>query len=186
MEPSSTTITELFDKLLTRYGSAWRAKYAGISTLAVAADWAEQIGRFDRRAIQHALDNLPEFVPTSHQFRELCLRAPAQTDIENPWERIAAGRADPERVRAIVADLRAGFAHRSPTQWIFDLEARQAAGEKLSLFQKQCLANARRNLGLEGVVQVITEEDAERTKRLKAETQRKVDTYIRDEYVPGL
>jgi len=185
MEPSNT-ITELFDKLLTRYGSAWRAKYAGISPVAVAADWTEQIGRFSRDDIAYALDHLPEFVPTSHQFREICLRAPQENEFENPWERIAAGRASPERVRTIIADLRAGFAHRSPTQWIFDLEARQAAGEKLSLFQKQCLVNARRNLGLEGVVQVITEEDAERTKRLKAETQRKVDTYIRDEYVPGL
>lgn len=165
-----TTIEIVHARLLARYGSAWRAKFAGIDPETVVKDWLHVLGGLAPASLEHALDHLPnDFPPTAGQFRELCLRAPAPA----ARREISAPRPDPARLKAELERLGKLVQRRSPRQWIADLQARERAGERLSMFQKQCLANA-----IAAPVLGEDVDDRDRTARLKAETQRKVDEYV--------
>jgi hypothetical protein len=176
--PEAWTIDELVDRLLTRYGSAWRAKWAGLDPAAVAADWHAVLGRLPRWAIEHGLENLPEFVPTASQLREICVRAapprrPAQ-------KRIDAPKPDPARLKAVFERMHQIAKGRSPTAWIGDLQDRVARGEKLSIAQKQCLENAIANLSHRVDEVEVTSEDSRRTDELKRAQAARVAAYLRE------
>lgn len=100
----SETVEAIFRRLSTRYGSAWAAKWAGLPVEDVKADWARVLGGQTKESVLYALDYLPDFVPTAHQFREICNRAPrteqARLPAPKPTEESKA------KVRAIVAELK--------------------------------------------------------------------------------
>jgi len=102
---ASETVEALFRRLSTRYGSAWSAKWAGLPAADVMADWAKVLDGIAGDSLRYGLDYLPEFVPTAHQFRELCKRAPRP----NPPEQLKAPDPTPEqkaKVRAMLAEVR--------------------------------------------------------------------------------
>ena len=137
----STTIDHLFGKLLARYGSAWRGKWNGIDPDVVKADWMQMLDGISLQSVLYAIQYLPEdFPPTAGQFLALCRRAPApaQAQIDGPRT------ADPARVAAELKRAFAGAVERGPRAWIGELRARQEAGERLSIFQIECLENAER------------------------------------------
>lgn len=101
---SSETVEALFRRLSTRYGSAWMAKWAGLPAEDVMADWSRVLAGQTKESIIYGLDYLPEFVPTAHQFREMCNRAPRTEALQLPPPKpTEEGKA---RVRALVADLK--------------------------------------------------------------------------------
>ncbi|MEY2875897.1 MAG: hypothetical protein RLZZ373_3268 [Pseudomonadota bacterium] len=72
-------VDRIFAKLTVRYGTAFRARYAGVEEQMLHADWAEQLAWFRRHpdAIAYALNNLPDDrAPTVAEFRRLCNQAP--------------------------------------------------------------------------------------------------------------
>ena len=72
-------VDRIFTKLTVRYGTAFRARYAGIDEQLVKDDWAEQLAGFIRcpGAIAYAMDHLPaERPPTVAEFRALCNQSP--------------------------------------------------------------------------------------------------------------
>lgn len=173
-----TTIEIIHARLLARYGSAWRAKWAGVDAEVVQKDWLHELTYQSAHAIDYALDNLPnDFPPTAGQFREICRRAPARKD-ESP--RLQAPKPDPARLKAAFERMGKIAAGRTPTAWIPDLEARQAAGEHLSIFQVQCLDNARANLSHRVDDVQITSEDSRRTDELKRAAAARVAGYLRE------
>lgn len=140
----STRIEYLFAKLLARYGSAWRGKWAGVEPAAVMADWQSHLGNLSNDALIYGLENLPmDFPPTVGQFREVCLRAPERRPVA-----LAAPKADPLRLKAEFERMHSLAAERRPTAWIADLEARQARGEPLNLPQRAVLTRAKQNLSM--------------------------------------
>lgn len=173
--PEAWTVDELIDRLLVHYGSAWRAKWAGLEPKAVAADWQHTLGRFSRSAIEHGLENLPEFVPTCGQFRNLCLAAPRPRAVEP--KALEAPRADPARMVAILARWRDAAAKVRPTDWIAQLEELELAGT-LSPGQRHALRSARENLS-PAARPVHDENDAARTDELKAAAARRYAEYVR-------
>ena len=101
---SSETVEAIFRRLYVRYGSAWSAKWAGIPEADVKADWSRVLGHLSKESVLYGLEYLPEFVPTAHQFREICVRAPERRLPELP----APKPTDEEkaRVRAMLKSLR--------------------------------------------------------------------------------
>lgn len=72
-------VDRIFTKLTIRYGTSFRARYAGIEETALKDDWAEQLAglRNHPEAIAYALANLPvERAPNVSEFRVLCNQAP--------------------------------------------------------------------------------------------------------------
>lgn len=109
MSLPATWIDRIFTKLTLVYGREFTARWdsVGVPIEAVKADWAHELDGFDKwpEAIAHALQNLPpDRPPTVLQFRALCRAAPAK---ELP--QLPAPKADPARVKAELAKLRALF-----------------------------------------------------------------------------
>ena len=104
----------LFGRLTLRYGSAFMRQYDGLQPEMVKADWAEVLHGTSAESIKHALEHLPaDKPPTAMQFRELCRRAPTPAAAALPPP---TDRADPERVRQLVAGIARPPAQRNLAQ----------------------------------------------------------------------
>lgn len=95
-------VDHLFAKLGVRYGAAFMRQWPDTDPDLVKADWAEVLDGVRGESISYALRYLPEKPPNAIQFRDICRRAP-----EPEVQRLAAPapKADPERVKAIMARL---------------------------------------------------------------------------------
>lgn len=100
MQMRSDWIDALFDRLAVRYGALFTRQYDGIDLAAVKADWAGMLGGLGASALRYGLANLASLPPNAIQFRDICLRAPAEFP-----PMLEAPRADP----AVVAAVRAGI-----------------------------------------------------------------------------
>lgn len=111
MQPSAT-IESIFDCMLARYGSAWRAKWQGISLDAVKADWANVLDGFSPSAIGYGLSYLPDdFPPTASQFATICRRALKDAKpLQLPMPEVT--EAQREYVRDLLAKVRAKLTGR--------------------------------------------------------------------------
>lgn len=139
MALASETVEAVFRRLLARYGNAWNAKWAGVPAEDVKADWGRVLGHARRDAVLYALENLPEFVPTAHQFREVCARAP----VPKPEQlQLDAPKPDPARLAAELTRLHDLLVDRKPLDWAFELQDRESKGEVLSEVQRIAWRNA--------------------------------------------
>lgn len=100
----SQTVEALFRRLSTRYGSAWMTKWAGLPAADVMTDWANVLSGVSNDSIRYALEYLPEFVPTAHQFREMCRRSPLSQYVPLPVPKPTD--EEKARVRAMLKTLR--------------------------------------------------------------------------------
>lgn len=113
------------------------------------AFWGRELSRYQQnpQAIRYGLENLPNFPPNLIEFRAICNRRP---DAVPPM--LPAPPADPERVRAVLAEATAlltpASRQASPAaecaarlrRWIAD-------GVKLGSAQKAMLAACERHMG---------------------------------------
>lgn len=126
-------VDRIFDKLTLVYGQAFLRKWDAIDMNAVKSDWAHELSGFEHhpKAIAWALQNLnPEKAPNALEFKFLARRAPPE---ELP--KLAAPKADPERVAAELAKLapvKAAPRSRPNTDWAKRIVARAEAGERVS------------------------------------------------------
>jgi hypothetical protein len=134
----------LFARLALAYGRRWVRAWEGIDPLQLKNEWAHRLAPYatpaGMRAITWVLDNaLPtEWPPTSLQFVVLVKAAmPAEAPpLALPEDR----KANPARARALMARLRSMLASmQSCNAWAEALLARQQAGEKLSMAQREAV-----------------------------------------------
>ncbi|MFO0315292.1 MAG: hypothetical protein ACK50S_00185 [bacterium] len=72
-------VDRIFTKLTLVYGRPFMARYEGLDTDAVKADWAHELASFTTwpEALAYALSNLPpDRPPTVLEFRAIARRAP--------------------------------------------------------------------------------------------------------------
>lgn len=73
-------IERLFERLAVKYGRDFMSQYAGLEPEAVKADWAHELrdytGERGGQIMRWALEHLPERVPNSIQFHNICRQAP--------------------------------------------------------------------------------------------------------------
>jgi len=132
---SQELLDGLFTKCAVRYGSAWFAKWDGVPMEVVKADWAEHLGGLGIAAITHGLLNLPDFPPTAIDFKRVALQRP-----EPELPRLPAPKADPEKVKAILSNLKIG--RKGRTQWAYDLQEAEKAGRALTEAQRRAWRDA--------------------------------------------
>lgn len=170
---SSETIKSLFARMAVRYGNSWRTRWDGLEIEAVATDWLHVLRGLSTEQVIHGLAHLPEFVPTAHQFREACLRAPTMILPVLPEP-----PADPVVVaKAVTALQKLGQSRIDPKVWAYRLKAREASGEKLTKAQRDMWRAA---IQVEDHSATNDAADVARTARLKAISAAKVAAYQRE------
>ncbi len=130
-------IDSLFARLQVRYGAAWNRMWEGIDMAVVKADWAEELGGFERNpsAIGRALNGLPvDWPPTVAQFKALCIGEPG--DIEQSQPILPAPPADPARVAEIVAKIPREREKVPARKWSEDLRKREQSLGRLTMAQR--------------------------------------------------
>lgn len=146
MPLSRAWVDRVHARLLVRYGTAWLRKWDGIEAEAVIADWAERLDGLSAGQIQSGLDNLPpDWPPTASRFRELCFDERPEV-----YKALPAPKADPSRVAAECEKLQHLKATARPLDWARSLEAREAAGEALTMAQRQAWRAATKSKPGEG------------------------------------
>lgn len=106
-------VEKLFAKLTLNYGVEFLNRYKGIPIMDVKTDWSEELGGFTGKHISFALGVLPDRPPTSQQFRNLCLLAPATEAL-----RIEPPKADPAIAKMVMEKLAvAPVVHAGRLDW---------------------------------------------------------------------
>lgn len=129
-------VDHLFGRLAVRYGAAFFRQWPDIDPAAIKADWADVLDGVQGDSITYALRYLPATPVNAMQFRSLCRAAPAQNVAALPAPDV---KADPDRVRALMARLKAPEDRvESPAQACarYIAQVAHARGGKLSSAQK--------------------------------------------------
>jgi hypothetical protein len=149
MHTTHPLIEGVFTKLVLIYGSKVEAQYRGQDIAVVKAHWAHELKRLTVADFEWAMRHLPlDAPPNVLQFRAIAHTRPEPTlpSLAAPEVDPARVRAAMERVKALEATLRDGG--RTALAWARKLEAREAAREHLTPFQKACWREAlRRDTG---------------------------------------
>lgn len=104
MTHSASLVEAIFTKSALVYGRDFLGRWEGQDLNEVKADWERELSGFlhNPAAVAYGLQNLPaDKPPTVLQFRAICNRY----DPPKPLE-LAPPKADPERVRQILGNLR--------------------------------------------------------------------------------
>lgn len=127
-------VVQIHSALAVRYGRRWLAMWAGLDMELVRADWRRVLRDYAASpgAVMHALDNLPEHVPTAVDFRTLCAAGPRPA-----WQPLpppATSEAGKVVMRELLARLRAPGAAgtAAPKSWADSIADRVARGEPVS------------------------------------------------------
>jgi hypothetical protein len=142
VNPAADFVVQIHSALAVRYGRRWLAMWAGLDMELVRADWRRVLRDYAANpgAVMHALDNLPEHVPTALDFRALCASGPRQATQPLPAPATSAeGRAV---MRDLLARLRAPSPART-TDWADAIADRIANGEPVSFAARNAAAAAR-------------------------------------------
>lgn len=146
-------VVQIHSALAVRYGRRWLGMWAGIDMDLVRADWRRQLREFadNPMAVMHALDNLPEQVPTATDFRMLCSAAPraAYTPLPSPVTSDKGKAA----MRDLLARLRApGAVGMRGRGWSESVLQREAQGARVSPTVRAMAMSARRDASSNGGV----------------------------------
>lgn len=137
-------VDEIFKRLTIRFGTGFTNKYAGLNMEDVKVDWQRCLAGFQANpnAISYAFDHLSDASPNANHFRDLCRQAPSPKFDALP----APTAADSPAQRQAISELvkRACKAPKDPLEWARSLKAREEAGERLTLYQRDIWRRALR------------------------------------------
>lgn len=140
-------VVQIHSALAVRYGRRWLAMWAGLDMELVRADWRRVLRDYEGNpaAVMHALDNLPEGVPTAYDFRQLCAAGPRPAC--QPLPPPATSEAGKRVMRDLLARLRAPAADARPKAWADAIAVRVANGEPVSRAAREAATAVRSRLG---------------------------------------
>lgn len=143
LEPAPDFVVQIHSALAVRYGRRWLAMWAGLDMELVRADWRRVLRDYagNPTAVMHALDNLPEHVPTASDFRALCAAGPRPA-----WQPLPAPATSAQGkavMRELLARLRAPGAAVPSLCWADAIDERVARGEHVSRAAREAAAAVR-------------------------------------------
>ncbi|KQR55639.1 hypothetical protein [Acidovorax sp. Leaf160] len=138
-------VVQIHSALAVRYGRRWLAMWAGLDMELVRADWRRQLRDYAHSpsSVMHALDNLPDQVPTANDFRHLCAAGPRPA--YQPLPAPATSAQGKAAMRDLLDRLRGqgGIGVRG-RGWAEAVMTRSARGEQVSPTVRAMAAGARR------------------------------------------
>lgn len=134
-------VVQIHSALAVRYGRRWLAMWAGLDMELVRADWRRVLRDYagNPRAVMHALDNLPEQVPTAVDFRVLCEAGPRPA-----WQPLPPPHTSDKGkavMRELLARLRAPSLDQPDRAWADAIADRLARGERVSRAAREAAAS---------------------------------------------
>jgi hypothetical protein len=134
---SPDDLEALFARLLLVYGAGKLDQiYRGQPIELVRRAWAHELRALSTSDVAYGMTMLPaDFCPNVLQFKAIALRAP-----QKPLKALDTPPVDPVHRARVVAALKALEAElrarKSPVAWAVALKAREAANERLTMFQR--------------------------------------------------
>lgn len=130
-------VVQIHSALAVRYGRRWLAMWAGLDMELVRADWRRVLRDYagNPAAVMHALDNLPEMVPTAIEFERLCAAGPRPA-----WRPLPPPVTSDEGrkvMRDLLERLRASTGPRGSKAWAEVIADKCARGEVVSLAARE-------------------------------------------------
>lgn len=130
-------VVQIHSALAVRYGRRWLAMWAGLDMELVRADWRRVLRDYagNPAAVMHALDNLPEMVPTALEFERLCAAGPRPA-----WRPLPPPVTSDEGrkvMRDLLERLRASTGPRGSKAWAEVIADKCARGEVVSLAARE-------------------------------------------------
>lgn len=130
-------VVQIHSALAVRYGRRWLAMWAGLDMELVRADWRRVLRDYagNPAAVMHALDNLPEMVPTAIEFERLCAAGP-----RTAWRPLPPPVTSDEGrkvMRDLLERLRASTGPRGSKAWAEVIADKCARGEVVSLAARE-------------------------------------------------
>ena len=130
-------VVQIHSALAVRYGRRWLAMWAGLDMELVRADWRRVLRDYagNPAAVMHALDNLPEMVPTAIEFERLCAAGPRPA-----WRPLPPPVTSDEGrkvMRDLLERLRASTGPRDSKAWAEVIADKCARGEVVSLAARE-------------------------------------------------
>lgn len=133
-------VDAIFCRLELAYGTRFDAQWGAIPAASVKVAWAAELAGITSGGIAYALAHLPPDYPVNAmQFRALCLGMPSTSRPLKALEGPAPTQASVQRLQRAVAPLKAP---KDPKAWAYALQAREAAGERLSRCQRDMMRTA--------------------------------------------
>jgi hypothetical protein len=136
-------VVQIHSALAVRYARRWAAMWAGLDMELVRADWRRVLRDYasNPRAVMHALENLPDQVPTATDFRALCAAGPRPAFKALPLPATSAeGKAV---MRELLARLQAPSTAQ-PKAWVDAIAERIERGEYVSRAARDAADSVRR------------------------------------------
>lgn len=142
----SDTVDIIFARMATVYGSRFTGQWPSADLAEVKTGWSRELREFagNDAAIAYALEHLPSVTPpTVLELRDMA-RAYVRATTVTARERYAPVTPEErERALAILATVRRPE-KQDPKAWAHRLRARELAGERLTLFQRNAWREALR------------------------------------------
>ncbi len=127
----SAWVDRIFAKLTVAYGAEFLRRWEGLDMAVVKAEWGVELGGVSGEAIAHALQHLPQDrSPTVMAFRALARSAPLPSAAALP-----APASNPEVMREALRGVRTA-PDIDARRWARGLRAREAAGDRLTRYQR--------------------------------------------------
>lgn len=131
MRDGDDFVVQIHSALAVRYARRWAAMWAGLDMELVRADWRRVLRDYagNPLAVMHALENLPDQVPTATDFRALCAAGPRPA-----WQPLPAP-ATSAKGKAVMRELLARLQAPSdaqPKAWADVILDKVARGEPVS------------------------------------------------------
>jgi hypothetical protein len=144
---------EILARLTGHYASRFMNQYNGVSADVITSAWNKACATLLPRDIEYAFEHLPKNPVNAAEFRALALQRPS----EPVWRAQPSlpPVSGPEVVAKFVTEIR-GFkiGHDDPKEWARVLARREAAGDSLTIVQRDLW---RRAFGLQSGAQIPIE-----------------------------
>lgn len=113
-----------------------------VPTDLLRGEWSRELAGLDVADLKHGMQNLPEHPPNVTQFRAICVSRPKPLPMPITAAKYVPRLEDVAQAKTVVSAFNAQKGQIDPLRWARNLRKREAAGEGLTPWQKQCWRDA--------------------------------------------
>lgn len=106
------------------------------------AEWSRDLSGLSADDLRHGMQNLTEHPPNVVQFKAICQSRPKPLPMPTPAAKYTPNPEQVATAKTIVAAFDAQKGAIDPLRWARNLRKREAKGESLTPWQKQCWRDA--------------------------------------------
>lgn len=114
----------------------------GTPTEVCRAEWSRDLSGLSADELRHGMANLGQHPPNAFQFKAICESRPKPLPLPEPAAKYVPKPEEVAQAKTAVAAFNAQKGVIDPLRWARNLRQREAKGEGLTPWQKQCWRDA--------------------------------------------